>query len=142
MSDKIESYWTLRRGMLSRISDHLSDLQNQSDESQDSFQTGSVEGQSHVHYSRGAMPRILAWYILVGLTQVSYLIIVIMTWPTPQKGVQMKIVSQKRAIILKICFILKIFVDKQMMKVTLISNMKNFYPISLGRGPQKSKWKL
>lgn len=40
--------------MLSRISDHLSDLQNQSDESQDSFQTGSVEGQSHVHYSRGA----------------------------------------------------------------------------------------
>lgn len=54
MSDKIESYWTLRRGMLSRISDHLSDLQNQSDESHDSFQTGSVEGQSHVHYSGGA----------------------------------------------------------------------------------------
>lgn len=54
MSDKIESYWTLRRGVLSRISDHLSDLQNQSDESQDSFQTGSVEGQSHVHYSGGA----------------------------------------------------------------------------------------
>lgn len=54
MSDKIESYWTLRRGVLSRISDHLSDLQNQSDESQDSFQTGSEEGQSHVHYSGGA----------------------------------------------------------------------------------------
>lgn len=40
--------------MLSQISDHLSDLQNQSGESQDSFQTGGVEGQSHVHYSGGA----------------------------------------------------------------------------------------
>lgn len=57
MSDKIESYWTLRRGMLSRISDHLADLQNESvfsDESQDSFQIGGVEGPSHVHYSGGA----------------------------------------------------------------------------------------
>lgn len=54
MPDKIESYWTLRREMLSRISEHLSNLQNQSDESQDSFQTGDVEGQSHVHYSGGA----------------------------------------------------------------------------------------
>ena len=41
MADKIESYWTVRRGVLSRISDHLSYLRNESvlsDESRDSVE--------------------------------------------------------------------------------------------------------
>lgn len=56
MADKIESYWTVRRGVLSRISDHLSDLRNEtvlSDESQDTVKNMSF-GRSGSNQNLGA----------------------------------------------------------------------------------------
>lgn len=118
--------------MLSRISDHLSDLQNQSDESQDSFQTGSVEGQSHVHFSGDASAQDTGMVHTSGVDSSDITYDSDNDMADTTEGVQMKIVSLKKAIILKICFILKMYVVKQMMKVTLILNRKHLSLKSLG----------
>ena len=55
MADKIESYWIVRRGVLSRISDYLSDFRNESvisDKSRESVKDMSF-GTSGSNQNRG-----------------------------------------------------------------------------------------
>lgn len=140
MSDKIELYWTLRIEMLSRISDHLSDFENQSDELHDSLQTGGVEGQNHVHYLGCASAQD------TGMIHTSRIDSCDITYNSDndmfdntERGANENC-EPEEGINLKICFILKMFVVKQMMKVTLISSMKNLSPKSLGSGPQAFRY--